>query len=251
MADPITRSDHTRSTPGPGVELRWPAAALWRDGEPEVRKITTTDVWEALARGYDDFRAIPTHAFFICLIYPVAGLILFRLSFGYEILPLLYPMIAGFALLGPFVAIGLYELSRRREQGLDITPMRTFEVVRRPSFGAICRLGIVLAAIFVAWLYAANLIYVQIFGHAVPPFITGLTGIDSRMVRGKPAFGEVADDVRAVLGDRQLDPAREVDRHQRGDIGNAVARTRDELALRQPRIHLLEETPDARASAFG
>ena len=100
-----------------GVESRWPAAALWRTGEPEVRKITTADVWEALARGYDDFRAIPTHAF-ICLIYPVAGLILFRLSFGYEILPLLYPMIAGFALLGPFVAIGLYELSRRREQGL-------------------------------------------------------------------------------------------------------------------------------------
>jgi uncharacterized membrane protein len=62
---------------------------------------------------YDDFRAIPTHAFFICLIYPVAGLILFRLSFGYEILPLLCPIIAGFALLGPLVAIGLYELSRR------------------------------------------------------------------------------------------------------------------------------------------
>jgi uncharacterized membrane protein len=169
MANPITHSDHTRSSPGPGVELRWPAAALWRAGEPEVRKITTTDVWEALARGYDDFRAIPTHAFFICLIYPVAGLILFRLSFGYEILPLLYPMMAGFALLGPFVAIGLYELSRRREQGLDITPMRTFEVVRRPSFGAICRLGIVLSAIFVAWVYAANLIYVQIFGQSVPP----------------------------------------------------------------------------------
>ena len=164
MANPVTHSDHTRSSPGPGVELRWPAAALWRTGEPEVRKITTTDVWEALAQGYDDFRAIPTHAFFICLIYPVAGLILFRLSFGYEILPLLYLMIAGFALLGPFVAIGLYELSRRREQGLDITPMRAFEVVGRPSFGAICRLGIVLAAIFVAWLYAANLIYVQIFG---------------------------------------------------------------------------------------
>lgn len=169
MANPVTHPDHPRSNLGPGVESRWPAAVLWREGEPTVRKITTADVWEALAQGYDDFRAIPTHAFFICLIYPVAGLVLFRLSFGYGMLPLLYPMIAGFALLGPFVAIGLYELSRRREQGLDITPLRAFDVVRRPSFGAICRLGILLAAIFVAWLYAANLIYAQIFGSAVPP----------------------------------------------------------------------------------
>ena len=169
MANSTTHSDNTRSSTGPGVEMRWPAAVLWRTDEPTVRKITTTDVWEALAQGFDDFRAIPTHAFFICLIYPVAGLVLYRLSFGYEMLPLLYPLVAGFALLGPFIAIGLYELSRRREQDPNVSPMRAFDVMHRPSFGAICRLGLLLAAIFVAWLYAANLIYLQIFGNAVPP----------------------------------------------------------------------------------
>jgi len=168
MANSITPTEHTRPSAGPGLNARWPAAAIWRDGEPVVQKITTTDVWEALARGYDDFRAMPTHAFFICLIYPVAGLVLFRMLFGYELLPLLYPMTAGFALLGPFVAIGLYELSRRRERGLDVAPMRGFDVIHRPSFGAICRLGIVLAAIFVAWLYVANLIHTQIFGAEAP-----------------------------------------------------------------------------------
>ena len=169
MANSTTHSDNTRSSNGPGVEMRWPAAVLWRTDEPTVRKITTTDVWEALAQGFDDFRAIPTHAFFICLIYPLAGLVLFRLSFGYEMLPLLYPLVAGFALLGPFIAIGLYELSRRREHDPNVSPMRAFDVMHRPSFGAICRLGLFLAAIFVAWLYAANLIYLQIFGNAVPP----------------------------------------------------------------------------------
>jgi len=169
MANSTTHPDNTRSSNGPGVEMRWPAAVLWRTDEPTVRKITTTDVWEALAQGFDDFRAIPTHAFFICLIYPVAGLVLYRLSFGYEMLPLLYPLVAGFALLGPFIAIGLYELSRRREQDPNVSPMRAFDVMHRPSFGAICRLGLLLAAIFVAWLYAANLIYLQIFGNAVPP----------------------------------------------------------------------------------
>jgi uncharacterized membrane protein len=165
--------DMTNSSPGtesahhvhyPGADLRWPASALWRDGEPAVRKISTADVWNALERGIDDFRAMPTHVFFACIMYPVAGIILARLLFGYELLPLIYPMAAGFALLGPLVAIGLYELSRRRELGLDASPARAFDVLHRPSIGAIWRLGIVLAAIFVGWLYTANLIHTQIFG---------------------------------------------------------------------------------------
>ena len=159
-SQPSDRSLH------PGAELRWPASALWRDGEPEVRKITTADVWDALARGIDDFRVMPTQYFFAAMIYPVIGIVLARLAFGYEILPLIYPMAAGFALLGPLVAIGLYELSRRREQGLEFSPARAFDVLHRPGIGAICLLGLALAALFVGWLYVAHLVYIQIFGTA-------------------------------------------------------------------------------------
>jgi uncharacterized membrane protein len=164
MANSKPKTNLTQHVLYPGVELRWPASALWRDGEPTIRKITTGDVWDSLAKGVDDFRAMPTHVFFACIIYPVVGLILARLMFGYELLPLIYPMAAGFALLGPLVAIGLYELSRRRELGLDISPARAFDVLHRPGIGAIWRLGLLLAAIFVGWLYAANLIHSQIFG---------------------------------------------------------------------------------------
>jgi uncharacterized membrane protein len=164
MANPTTHSDPVQPVLYPGVDLRWPASVLWRAGEPAVRKITSRDVWLALAEGIDDFRAMPTHVFFACLVYPVVGIVLARLLFGYELLPLIYPMAAGFALLGPFVAIGLYELSRRREQGLEVSPTDALEVFHRPAIGAIWRLGFVLAAMFVAWLYAANLIYVQLFG---------------------------------------------------------------------------------------
>ena len=104
MANPVSRPDSSsRHVLHPGVELRWPASVLWRDGEPQVRKIGVTDVWSALAQGVDDFRAMPTHVFFACLIYPIVGFILFRLLFGFELLPLIYPMAAGFTLLGPFV----------------------------------------------------------------------------------------------------------------------------------------------------
>ena len=151
---------------------------------PGSRTITTTDVWNALAEGVDDFRAMPTHVFFACVIYPVVGIVLARLAFGYELLPLVYPMAAGFALLGPFVAIGLYELSRRREQGIDISPARAFDVLHRPGIDAIFTLGAVLALIFVGWLYIANLMYTQIIGgepSSLSDFVNQVTGTDKGM----------------------------------------------------------------------
>jgi uncharacterized membrane protein len=178
MANP-TRT--TQSHLHPGVELRWPASVLWRDGDPKVRSITTADVWNALAQGIDDFRAMPTHIVFACVIYPIVGIILARLLFGYELLPLLYPMAAGLALLGPFVAIGLYELSRRREEGLDISPARALDVLHRPGIDAIFTLGAVLALLFVGWLYLANVMYVQIIGTeptSLSDFIKEVTSTD-------------------------------------------------------------------------
>src|SRR5262249_33768476 len=86
---------------------------------PAVNAITPRDLAEALARGLADFRAMPTHVIFLSLIYPVAGLAIARWTVGHDIVPMLYPLIAGFALIGPFAAVGLYELSRRRELGLD------------------------------------------------------------------------------------------------------------------------------------
>jgi len=83
---------------------------------PTVRTIGLADLKDALARGLADFSAIPTHAVFLCLIYPIVGLILARAIMGYALLPLMFPLAAGFALVGPFAAIGFYELSRRREQ---------------------------------------------------------------------------------------------------------------------------------------
>ncbi len=156
------------SLPRPGVELHWPASALWRPGEPAVKTIGMASLRHAVAEGIEDFNAVPTHAVFLGIIYAVLGLLLFRLSFGYDVLPLVYPILAGLALLGPFAAIALYDLSRRREQGLDVSAWHLVEVFRSPSIGAIARLGLVLLAIFFAWLVTAQTIYAQIMGGAVP-----------------------------------------------------------------------------------
>lgn len=132
---------------------------------PVVRKIGIDDVKQALASGFDDFWAMPTHVIFLSLIYPVIGLLLGYAVFGLELLPLVYPLAAGFALLGPFAAIGLYELSRRREMGLDTSWRHAFDVVHSPSFRAIIMLGLILLLLFIIWIWAANEIYVANFGY--------------------------------------------------------------------------------------
>jgi uncharacterized membrane protein len=152
----------------PGVDLKWPASAIWRPGEPAIKTIGLADLRDALEKGWADFAAVPSYAIFLCIIYPIIGLILFRLSFGYEVLPLVFPLLAGFTLIGPFAAVGLYEISRRRELGLDASPSHVLDIFHLPSLGSIVALGLALAAIFFAWLAVAKLIYEQIFGLAVP-----------------------------------------------------------------------------------
>jgi uncharacterized membrane protein len=142
-----------------------------RPAQPVIRRIGVADLQEALAKGIDDFYAMPTHAMFLCVIYPIVGLFLARLAFGYSILPLLYPLASGFALVGPVAALGLYELSRRREAGLPTSAVRAFDVLGSSSIGAITALALLLLTIFVIWVAVANAIYIATFGYATPTSI--------------------------------------------------------------------------------
>ena len=135
---------------------------------PAIRKIGFSDLADALAKGWDDFSAMPSHAIFLCLIYPLVGIFLIGLAFGYSVLPLLFPLAAGFALIGPVAAVGLYELSRRREAGLDSHWTHAFDVLRSSSLPAIIALGLLLMGIFLAWLGSAQALYQSLFGYLPP-----------------------------------------------------------------------------------
>jgi uncharacterized membrane protein len=141
-----------------------------------VRKIGLSDLTDALRLGWEDFKAIPTHAVVLCLIYPVLGLVIFRMVLGHSLLPLLFPLAAGFTLIGPFAGLGLYELSRRRERGEEPSAVDALHVLRAPSFGAILGLGMFLLVLFGIWIAAADGIYVATFGYApaasMPDFAT-------------------------------------------------------------------------------
>jgi len=141
-----------------------------------IRKIGLSDLSEALRLGWEDFKAVPSHAIILCVIYPVLGLVLFRMVLGYSVLPLLFPLAAGFTLIGPFAALGLYELSRRRERGEEAAAWDAVHVLRAPSFGAMLELGTLLLVLFIVWIAAADAIYIATFGHApaasIPDFTT-------------------------------------------------------------------------------
>jgi uncharacterized membrane protein len=145
------------------------------DTTPVVRTLTLADLKTALQKGLEDFQAVPSHAVMLCIIYPVLGIVIARMVLGYSVMPLLFPLAAGFALIGPFAAIGLYEMSRRRELGEDYSAWHAFEVLRSPSFGAVMALGVMLLALFVTWIFAAQAVYEMTFGHApaatMPDFV--------------------------------------------------------------------------------
>ena len=135
---------------------------------PVVRKVGTQDLWAALRKGMADVGATRDDVLFIGLIYPLAGLVLARLAFSLDLLPLLFPLASGFALIGPFAAVGLYELSRRREQGDQVSWLDAFGVFRSPAIGSILGLGAVLLALFLVWLAVAYEIYLATLGSTPP-----------------------------------------------------------------------------------
>lgn len=126
---------------------------------PAVRRITNADIWQSLRLGFADFEAYRSDVIFLCATYALVGLVMARIAFGADLLPLLFPLASGFAIIGPLAAVGLYEMSRRREQGAQVGWANAFDVLKAPAIGSILVLGAALVALFLLWIFAAWLIY--------------------------------------------------------------------------------------------
>lgn len=131
---------------------------------PRVYELHAHDLVQALREGFDDFWAMPTSVVYLAIIYPLAGLILAGATYDNDTIQLLYPLAAGFALLGPVAAIWTYELSRRRELGADASWRHAFDVFYSPSLPSIFALALWLLFLFVAWIACAQAIFDFNFG---------------------------------------------------------------------------------------
>ncbi len=131
-----------------------------------VNKIRLVDLVDALDKGIDDFKAKPTHLFFLALIYPVATLFGYYVVENRNIMPMVFPILAGLVLVGPFVGIAMEEMSHHRERGLDMSWTHAFNFFEEPNAKDIGLLGLLIVGLFLGWVGIANTIYVMTVGDA-------------------------------------------------------------------------------------
>ncbi|WP_315758788.1 MULTISPECIES: DUF2189 domain-containing protein [unclassified Bradyrhizobium] len=130
--------------------------------DPVVRRITTADIAEALTQGLRDFQAQPMFGLAFGLIYVLGGISIVLCVTAFGMVYLAYPLAAGFALIGPFVAIGLYEVSRRRELGQPITYGAIWRTIT--SRGEIAWMAFVTLFFFIIWMYQVRLLIALLLG---------------------------------------------------------------------------------------
>lgn len=170
-----------------GNPLTWTANAVSATGEaivhggehlggdhmapPRIRELTNDDIRFALRAGWEDFKAMRSDVMAIVMLYPVIGVVTALLAFHANMAHYIFPVAAGFALISPVAAIGLYELSRKREVDGHANWGDALAVLGSPAITPILVLGLYLLAIFIIWMVAANLVFAATLGTAPYPTI--------------------------------------------------------------------------------
>lgn len=143
---------------------------------PKARDVKAGAPFRWLANGLSDLRSCPIPSLFYGFCFAGMGLLVtmvFEHAYEYTM-----AVTSGFLLLGPFLAMGLYEISRRRELGENCSLAPTLTVWRRNA-GNIGIFAVVLGVIFLVWARASLVIFALFYSNEVP----NLTGFLSQVVR--------------------------------------------------------------------
>ena len=136
-----------------------------------VRTLRPRDLNLSLREGWNDFLAMRGDLIFVGMLYPLIGIATAWVTKSSNLLPLFFPIAAGISLLGPIVAVGFYELARRREAGLESNWLHFFDVRKRPSVDGLVAVAVLLIGIFVLWVAVAGGLYLALWGMSAPDSI--------------------------------------------------------------------------------
>ena len=133
---------------------------------PQIQRVALDRPWIWLAVGWRDLVAAPGVSLAYGLVPVIAGwsavLLMLRLDLPYLVLPLS----AGFFFVGPFIAVGLYEVSRQREAGHAVYGQTIPAWRRNPD--QIALMGVLLLFFHLAWMRLAQLLFALFGWHTVP-----------------------------------------------------------------------------------
>ncbi|ADZ72069.1 DUF2189 domain-containing protein [Polymorphum gilvum] len=132
--------------------------------DPVVNAIGITDIVDALAAGLRDFRRAPQFGLFFGAIYAGGGLLIILTASAFQMSYLSYPLAAGFALIGPFIAVGLYEVSRRLEAGETLSWPSVLGVVWAQRGREISWMAFVVLFVLIMWMYQVRLLLALFLG---------------------------------------------------------------------------------------
>ncbi len=162
MSDPPSRAAlHGGNVHDRDRRHRTPGA---RKPEPIVRRIAARDISEAVVAGLRDFQAAPIYGLIFGGIYTLGGIAIVLSVTSAGIPWLAYPMAAGFMLVAPFIATGLYEVSRRREAGKPLSLSEVFGVVWAQRGRELSWMAFVTLFVMIMWLYQVRLLLALFLG---------------------------------------------------------------------------------------
>jgi uncharacterized membrane protein len=132
-----------------------------------VRTLDVADLRAALALGWRDFRTAPQFGLFFAAVYVAGGwLLVWALGMAGQVFWTI-PVTLGFPLLGPFVAVGLYEVSRRLERGEPLHWAAVLGAIARERNRQIPTLAAVIVIFFLFWNFVAHMIFALFLGLSV------------------------------------------------------------------------------------
>lgn len=139
-------------------------SGLPANGLPKVRQINFSDLADVLAKGWHDYRRAPLFGIFFGSIYALGGIVLVAALFEFDLAWMAYPLVIGFALIGPFVATGLYEVSRRLESGQQLKWSQVLSIVWHQHRRELGWMAFVMLFIFWIWMYQIRTLVAVFFG---------------------------------------------------------------------------------------
>jgi uncharacterized membrane protein len=153
------------STTTPPEAVGEPLADSPRRIDPtRVNPITINVIVDALGAGMRDFRSAPFYGLFFGAVFALGGNLVLLTASAFHMSYLSYPLAAGFSLIGPFIAVGLYEVSRRIEAGTPLSWPGVLGVIWEQRSRELGWMAFVVLFIQIMWMYQVRLLLALFLG---------------------------------------------------------------------------------------